>query len=264
MGTGNPAPVGGKRAIINGWSVSAVRRHTRFLYSVDTSQLSGQGYALTLTVRDLPESADEWAKAREAWIDRLRRLPGFIRLHWLTEWQKRGVPHMHCAAYFEDPLPSKDLPTLLWTMVCENRGWTAAGASQDSKPIDGATGWLKYLSKHAARGVKHYQRMGKPESWKKSGRLWGKVGDWPVQEPIRAELTRAQGFRFRRLAKAYVVAQAREKKQWESVSYLRRMFKNSDRVISQVRGISEWIPDHVFLALVDLVEDLPENGSEGS
>lgn len=264
MGTGNPAPTGGKRATINGWSTSAVRRHTRFLYSVDTSQLSGHGYALTLTVRDLPESAEEWAKARDAWIDRLRRLDGFIRLHWLTEWQKRGVPHMHCAVYFEESLPSKDLPTLLWTMVCENRGWTAAGGSQDSKPIDGVTGWLKYLSKHASRGVKHYQRMGKPESWEKSGRLWGKVGAWPVQEPIRAELTREQGFRFRRLVRSYVIAQARAAGDWKRLAYLRRLLKNNDRVISQVRGVSDWISQPVFLALVDQIEDLPESGSEGS
>lgn len=254
MGTGGCNSVPPPRGEITGWTSGAVRRHTRFLYSVDTPKLTGHGYALTLTVKELPPSAEDWKKAREAWLDRVRRLPGFLRLHWVTEWQRRGVPHMHCAVYFETPLTSKDLPTLLWTLVCENRGWTALMGSQDSKSIDGAAGWLKYLSKHAARGVKHYQRMGKPEGWTKSGRLWGKVGEWPVELPIRAELTREQGFRFRRLVKQWAIAQARTSGDWKRVSYLRRLLKNNDRVISQVRGLSDWVPERVFLDLVECLD----------
>lgn len=254
MGHGNPTPSGGLRTEINGWTTSAVRRHTRFLYSVDTPKLTGHGYALTLTVKDLPPSAEDWKKAREAWIVRLRRLPGFIRLHWVTEWQRRGVPHMHCAVYFEKPLEIKELPTLLWILVCEKRGWTASMRSQDSKPIDGAAGWLKYLSKHASRGVKHYQRMGKPEGWEKTGRLWGKIGDWPVELPIRAELTSSQGFRFRRLVRSYLISQARTSGDWKRVSYLRRILKNNDRVISQVRGLSDWVPESVFYNLVECLD----------
>lgn len=255
MGQGNPNPSGGLRTEISGWTSSAVRRHTRFLYSVDTPKLSGHGYAITLTIRDLPPSAEDWKNAREAWLVRLRRLPGFIRLHWVTEWQKRGVPHMHCAVYFEDPLEIKELPTLLWVMVCQKRGWNALPKAQDSKPIDGAAGWLKYLSKHASRGVRHYQRMGKPEGWEKTGRLWGKIGDWPTEEPIRAELTRQEGFRFRRLVKSYLVAEARSAGDFKRVAYLRRLLKNPDRVISQVRGLSDWVPERVFYSLVGVAGD---------
>lgn len=258
MGTGNPAPTGGKRSAVVGWSRSAVRRHTEFLYSVQTDQLHGYGYAVTLTVRDLPESAEEWAKAREAWIQSLRRLPGFIRLHWLTEWQRRGVPHMHCAVYFEEEQEFPLIPVVLWLMNCNRRGWQAKPESQDIKPIDGPVGWLKYLSKHASRGVKHYQRMGKPDSWEKTGRLWGKVGDWPTVEPIRANLTRQEGFRFRRLVRSYLVAQARSAGDFKRVAYLRRILKNPDRVISQVRGVSDWVPESVFYNLVAAIEQVDD------
>lgn len=253
MGTGNPSPTGGPRSVISGWSPSAVRRHTRWLYSVQVPALHGSGYSLTLTVRDLPPSAEDWKKAREAWLAMVRKVPGFIRLHWLTEWQRRGVPHMHCAVYFNEDIP-KEVLTILWVQVCANRGWAVKYDAQDVKEIDGPLGWLQYLSKHASRGVKHYQRMGKPESWEKTGRLWGKIGDWPVQEqPIRAELTKDEGFRFRRLVRSYLIAQARSENDWKRVSYLRRILKNNDRVISQVRGVSQWIPERVFLLLVNSV-----------
>lgn len=55
----------------------------------------------------------------------------------------------------------------------------AASISQDFVPITGATGWLKYLSKHASRGVAHYQRQGKPAGWESTGRLWGKGESGP-------------------------------------------------------------------------------------
>ena len=82
------------------------RGNTRFLYSVLTPELpvSAIGVPLlglsgSLTLRDCPPSHDDWKTLREALFFRLRR-KGLYRLHWLTEWQKRGVPHLHFAAWF--------------------------------------------------------------------------------------------------------------------------------------------------------------------
>lgn len=255
MGTGGGNATPPKRGKINGWTPGAVRRHTRFLYSVDTSQLDGFGYSVTLTVGSCPESPEAWESARRSWEKRLQRLPGFKRLHWVVEWQQRGVPHAHCAVYFEEPLTVPVVLTVVWVAICTKKGWKVSHAAQHMNTIDGVTGWLKYLSKHAARGVKHYQRMGKPAGWESTGRLWGKVGSWPTVEPIRAELTRAQGFRFRRLVRSYVIAQARSAQDWKRVAYLRRILKNNDLVISQVRGLSDWIPEPVFLQLIGLIDE---------
>jgi hypothetical protein len=76
-------------------------------------------------------------------------------------------------------------------------------------PITGPEGWLQYLSKHAARGVRHYQRQGKPPGWQTTGRLWGQSGDWPTVEPVHGELSVAQGWRVRRLVRRYAIAAAR-------------------------------------------------------
>ena len=129
--------------------------------------------------------------------------------------------------------------------------------------IAGPVGWLKYLSKHAARGVRHYQRQGKPAGWDKTGRLWGKGGGWPEVEPLRLLLTTNQGHRLRRLVKQYAIAQARAEalayeragkpakaaSKWDSVSYLRRMLKSSDQVLGACRGVSEWGSQEVVVGL---------------
>jgi hypothetical protein len=133
---------------------------------------------------------------------------------------------------------------------------------QQVTPITGPVGWLKYLSKHAARGVRHYQRQGKPVGWDRTGRLWGHGGDWPVVEPLKLQLTTDQAWRVRRLVKRYAIAQARAAaiayeragkagkaaSAWDSVSYLRGMLKSSDR-LGACRGISEWGSQEVVVGL---------------
>jgi hypothetical protein len=133
---------------------------------------------------------------------------------------------------------------------------------QQVTPITGPVGWLKYLSKHAARGVRHYQRQGKPAGWDKTGRLWGHGGEWPVVEPLRMQLTTDQAWRVRRLVRGYAIAQARAAAlgyersgrttkaaaAWDSVSYLRGMLKSSER-LGACRGVSEWATQEVVVGL---------------
>lgn len=243
-----------KRGAVKGWSVDAVRRHTKFLYSIESDRLDGLGFAATLTIRDCPATAAEWTQAREAFFVRLRRA-GMLRGHWLTEWQKRKVPHLHCAIYF----PVDMDPNFAWCMIYGH--WLAVvqekfGAqvrAQDVKRIDGPLGWLKYLSKHASRGVRHYQREGIPEGWEKSGRLWGKLGDWPEVAPLRFEMSKAAYWRYRRLCRSWRVADARKSGNGSRIKYARRMLASADPKLSSVRGVSDWMPEGITLGLVALL-----------
>lgn len=255
-----------KRGEVVGWSRAAVRRHTRWLYSIDAPHLDGRGYAVTLTVRKCPPDAAAWKALREAWLDRVGRM-GAIRTHWIVEWQRRGVPHLHAAVYFPEggegvqagPLAGARL-LRHWLDVAGPYG--AAAGSQTVKPIDGAVGWLQYLSKHASRGVAHYQRQGKPAGWTKTGRLWGHGGSWPELEPVEVQVTMPTFHRYRRLVRAWRVADARAqlvaatspdeaRKARARVRYARRMLRCDDRNLSTVRGVSEWIDEALALVLLD-------------
>lgn len=154
-----------------------------------------------------------------------------------------------------------------WTVAVWLRlaaGYGAASIAQAVVPITGAEGWLRYLSKHASRGVAHYQRQGVPAGWSKSGRLWGKGGSWPTEEPVSMTLDDLAFRRMRRLVRAYVIAEARAaalaarpgsteaRKAWGRVSWARRMLRCNDRGLSAVRGLSEWVPGSVLMQMAVL------------
>lgn len=248
----------GKRDRVKGWSTSAVRRHTRWLYSIDAPLLGGQGYAATLTVRDCPESADAWHTLRRSFIKRLERA-GLLRYHWVTEWQRRGVPHLHGAFYFPESMTYPEVFQVILTAWLEASASLGSRAgSQDVKRIDGAVGWLQYLSKHASRGVRHYQRQGKPDGWESTGRLWGYGGEWPATDPMKFELERHAGYRFRRLVRAWTIADARRSGDPKRIAWARQMLRCNDVHLSHVRGVSGWIPESTSLALIGLLIDQGE------
>jgi hypothetical protein len=194
-GPGVPPGTDVRRSDVRGWSAGAVRRHKRWLFSVDRDAVPelGVGYAVTLTLRDTPASAVEWHRLRRAWLRAVER-SGAVAVHWVVEWQKRGTPHLHTAIYFDPAVLGDtnggDLARRLWVDRAGEKYGAQLGA-QYALPIRDITGWTQYLSKHAARGVKHYQRQGVPEGWEKSGRLWGHTGDWPTVEPDRVDLVSA-------------------------------------------------------------------------
>lgn len=250
------------RGEVGGWSDGATRRNTRFLYSILEDRLDGIGLAVTLTLRDCPPSADAWHRLRKAWLKRMQRL-GMLRLHWVTEWQRRGVPHLHCAIWFPDALREQYGDQVLgvlrarivwaWLEIAATYGVGERG--QHVHPIDGPIGWFQYLSKHAARGVKHYQRSaeGIPEAWrKKTGRMWGHWGDWPVREGIRVHLETSDGgfYACRRMVRAWRLADARASGDRHRIRAARRMFTCHDEPQSRTRGWSEWIPEDTFCAFL--------------
>lgn len=261
VGGGNPSPP--KRDRVKGWSAGAVRRHTAWLYGVDSPSLDGYGYALTLTLRDIPESAQHWQALRVAWEKRARRLPGFLRVHWVVEWTARGRPHLHAAVYFREPLELDGAQLVVaWVIVASRYG--TALAAQHVASISGPLGWLQYLSKHAARGVAHYQRQGKPSGWESTGRLWGYGGQWPTDEPMRFDLDMPTYHRYRRLVRSWRIAGVRRDLASANDSkaraaarkrlvMARRMLACGSPRLSAVRGVSDWVPEDTTAAFVALL-----------
>lgn len=252
----------GKRTEVQGWSESATRRNTAFLRSIREDKLDGAGYALTLTLRDCPPSPRDWHRLRDLWEKRVRRL-GMIRLHWVTEWTRRGNPHLHCAIWFPDPYTAHKAVDAWIDLACD---YGAGKKGQHCRLIDAAVGWFQYLSKHASRGVKHYQRNPEsiPEQWRgNTGRMWGKSGVWPIEEPIKMHLqdhTRGGDggyFALRRLVRSWRIAQARAAGDISRIRYARRMFSAQTKAQSQVRGFSEWIPRALQMRML---ENIVERG----
>lgn len=235
----------GKRDTVAGWTDRSTRSNTRFLYSVDERELDGFGFALSLTVKDCPPTADDWHKARRAFLMRMSRM-GMLRGHWLTEWQRRGVPHMHMAIWFPrgatHPLRLRPLIVQHWCDVAEAYG--AAARGQSVTTINNAVGWFQYLSKHAVRGLKHYQRSSEnmPAGWATTGRMWGHVGEWPTREATVFRLDFPGFVAYRRIVRGWRRADARKSGERGRVRSARAMLKCNNRELSSVRGLSEWFP----------------------
>lgn len=251
-----------KRGIVNGWSASAARNNTRWLRSINPHFLSGRSYAFTLTIRDCPDTSDDWHRIRRALEHRLRRA-GMIRLHWVTEWQRRGVPHLHGIAFFPDDAPHprhyhnlivSHWLTVAFSYCCNDRG-------QHVCDVSDLSGWFQYLSKHAARGAAHYQRSCEniPSGWAKTGRVWGHCGDWPIDEPDQLEVSHDFYFRFRRIVRSWRVSDARSDEtpyKASRIASARRMLKSADKTIGELRGVSEWITGDLSHLIVDYLRGM--------
>lgn len=248
------------RGECHGWTFRTSRGNTRFLYSVLPDQLPTAssnepllGLSGSLTVGECPSTHSNWVHHRQTLFKRLRRM-GLHRLHWLTEWQKRGVPHLHFAAWFNIPDSDYDrraLPAIIkadWLyLTCRLR---SSDKAQHVEPITNELGWLQYLSKHASRGAAHYQRADAsiPSGWVKTGRMWGHLGEWPTREPDDINFDNFNvWWDFRRIIRSWRIAQARTapKNRGPRIKSARKMLQCSDRKKSAVRGVSEWIDSHL-------------------
>ena len=256
-GTHKRAP----RGVVKGWTPATARRQVHFLWTVDSDELTGAGYAVTLTLRDCPPDAATFHRMRKAYLMRLERM-GATRVHWVIEWQARGVPHLHAAVYFEETLSFEQRMMLVvnWLTVSDEFGSTLSGQHVDV--ISGPLGWLKYLAKHASRGAMHYQRQGAPEGWEKTGRMWGKGGEWPVVEPVELEgLNNREFWRVRRIMRKWAVAQAAAAVAADPSDVNRKRLRALRRAPkirlmreSSYLGASEWIDEATMLRLVDYFE----------
>lgn len=271
---------GGIRSKSTGWSDSSTRSNTQFLYSVNSEQLTGFGYAFTFTIRDLPPSPKHWYEVRQRFFKRLKRM-GLVRYHWVTEWQRRGVPHLHGCLYFDHELHFNEVQKIKSHWSKSASDYVANFKAQDIKIIESAVGWLKYLAKHGSRSKYHYQRSSKPPEWDSSGRVWGKGGEWP-QKLTHADLTTKEFHRLRRLARSWRIADARKPQPvnvgnytlypdnpmyWNTlpnghraakrIRSARRCLMCPDPLKSPVRGVSEWISEGVALDMLTFIKSNP-------
>lgn len=262
-----------KRGKTNGWNAATSRRNTNFLRSVDDLAIvatsDGEpltGLACTFTLKTCPPSPDDWESIRRAFLDRLRRI-GLYRSHWLTEWQKRGVPHLHACFFFPEATG------LAYVRLCESiqYHWLALTSDYGAKPVAqhitpvyDAVGWFQYQCKHASRGMHHYQRSPEniPKNWEKTPRMWGYTGQWELIEPERVLLHDKTYFTLRRLLRNWRIADARKTHNQKRISKARKMLKHNDKELSKLRGISEWINIEQSKTLLNLalkMHDLENN-----
>ena len=240
-----------ERTSIGGWSAHAIRRNNDFLRSVDYDYLP-TGFAFTGTVRDCPATSDEWHRLLKLFFDRLTRTEGCVLIHWVIEWQRRGVPHVHCSLFFDNPpLDIQQRITAHWLALFGEYG--AGRGGQHIQYIHGALGWAQYTSKHAQRGLGHYQRSPEnvPADWLgKTGRMWGKRGKWSVIEPMKMQIPDDVFYRFRRSLRSWRKADARASGCRFRIRSARRMLNCNDPKLSAVRGCSEWMQQTIVSELL--------------
>ena len=266
---GNPSPP--KRGTCRGLTQGSARRCKAFLMSIETNKLDGIPINFTLTLRDCPPTSKDWDNLKRTFFKRLGRM-GLIRLHHVTEWTRRGLPHLHAMGFFErlydnpykqgvkwvkakTPI-SGNLILETWCDVAGGYGAKIEGQhSRREKEISVA--WFKYMSKHASRGASHYQRQANqiPEGWQKTGRMWGKLGsDWPVYSESHEidnwafHHLRRQVRNMRRSQALTEIKNARLKGDemrlmggLSTLAYLRSQKRIVDPVRSALLPISEWI-----------------------
>lgn len=249
------SPVKHERGDVSGWTPKSARSNTEFLQSVVYSGLTGLGLAFTGTIKDCPETPDDWHRMRLAFIKRLKRL-GLIRHHWVTEWQRRGVPHLHGMLFFPE-CSGSDYVRLVtairnaWLDLAEPYRGISRGVH--IVPMTDAKGWAEYEGKHATRGCIHYQRRKEniPEKWQsKTGRVWGKGGDWPTEAAMGFAADGPVFRRYRRLIRSWRIAEARASGKPRRIAYARRSLKCNNPNQSAVRGTNDWIPQAESMALL--------------
>ena len=274
-GPSNPLP---PRSAIAGWTEGAARRNRQFLQSIDLEQVTGHGFFYTLTLRDLPPSSADWGRMIKAWLCWLRD-HGVARFHWVIEFQRRGVPHLHVVAYWD----TADDPLAPFLAVDH---WLKLSAPYGSLPIgqsvvhcDQRVELLRYMAKHSARSVEHYQRRrgDMPEGWQTTGRLWGASRSWPTSTEA-FEVNERAFWLLRRLTRSYRIAQARKRlararrsgdpsacvAARRSLTSSRSCLRCPNRAHSRVRPLALWIPEGVSWAFLGLLLDDPASDVERS
>ena len=247
-------PGNSDKAEVSGWSRNSTRSLIKFLKSVNPHKFStGSCYCFTLTLRMCPPTPQDWKRLRESFFRSLHRHE-VASILWLTEWQRRGVPHLHGIVLLPCGFSSGDF-VAAW-IVCA-RKYQASAHCQHARAIYDPLGWSEYLAKHSARGVSNYQRSAAsmPAGWQgKTGRMWGHRGAWPTYPPIDLQCSRAVFFRLRRLLKARALSQARSRGDPRAIRFCRTTLKCNDPILSPLRGVSHFCDQPTTLRLLDYLQ----------
>ena len=197
----------GDRARITRWTRRSAFSNTLFLLRLLYGKLPGTVWAVTLTVRDDPGPAD-WQACRRRLTNWLAKHDTITHWYWSTEWQRRGVPHLHLLICTDQ---WTDIPDLM-------NAWQGRFAAayrpgplgQQCRQVDSAAEWAKYLSKHTARGISNYQRQ-TPPAWQGQpvGRLWGCSRNFPLSLGDVYDLDEPRWFSMRRALRSFRQAEHR-------------------------------------------------------
>ena len=188
-----PAPKGGRRGCIEGYSPASRRRLMRALDTINQDE-AGLPLFVTLTYpAEWPGSWHVWKRHLKAWLKRLKREhPGAWGV-WRLEPQRRGAPHYHL---------------LIWGARIEkqwcSRTWFEVVGSNDERHLRAGTqvagvrswrGVKAYTAKYLAKVVEDM-----PEGWDEGvGRWWGWVSQQraPIQV-LDTQLDERAFFQIRR------------------------------------------------------------------
>ena len=182
----------GKRGRAGFWSAGSSRRHRDYLQSIDYPAIEaehGNGLAASLTVGAEIPTMREFRARLASFLAALRRR-GYVVGDWCIEVQRRGAPHVHMAIFRRRRCAAE--VTVLWL-----RQWEGALTfGQKVKEIRGASGWIKYLSKHGSRSARNYQRDARTFEaagivWE--GRCWGHSQGIPTAGKLVFELQGNEG-----------------------------------------------------------------------
>ena len=218
----NPCPER-RSPYIDGWTDGTAKRHQLLLMCMVIRKLRRKGYlvvAFTHTVRDCPPTAAAWQATIDRWLKSLDRV-GVAGVHCFTEWQRRGVPHLHGILVVPRGLDgSKWLPQVmgggLWLRAAGR--WGALNARRDGfraqtvKYITSEKGWIRYCAKHAHRGVHHYQRAreNQPLEWRHgTGRMYRTRGVLGEKSRRKISMLPEHIYQLRRRMRGYRLAEVR-------------------------------------------------------
>lgn len=289
-----PTKKRGRRGECQGWSAASARRCALFVRSIDPNDLEQypHNYALTLTLAECPDTSDDFSRLVERFFKDLVGPDGLY--HWVIEWQPRSrhgggsVPHLH-AMIFTHTVPKHTFWVAghrcsftgaaalahRWMRIAQPYG--SLRRHQHTEKIYDLDGWFRYVAKHSARGLHHYQRSAEiPVGWRKTGRMWGKNRGWPVHE-VEGRITSRVFYALRRFCNRYArmrveaeiaasqrrLAESRGSRQKRAnadllaqsearAMYLKRQLVRNVEKIGRIVPLSEWIPGYLVQRWLDI------------
>lgn len=179
-------------SLCTGWSLGVSRRFNHLLgrLKADYFNKLGSVYSFTFTVRECPNTPDEWAYLRERFFNKMKN-KGMLGCIHVTEWQRRRVPHLHVIAVFKKPIDGYSILNM-WCKTANFIGkystnLSAGRGAQSFKPVWDLAGIIGYLKSHLIKSAKTVQRADSsiPENWNgHTTQMWGVRGDVQFSESL--------------------------------------------------------------------------------
>lgn len=138
--TDNPAPVGGKRGVVNEFSSASRRRLMGLIAKLEPQKT----IFLTLTYPAEFPSPRQAKKDLKKMLQRLQRDAPSMSAIWRLEFQKRGAPHFH-VLLFNFPYVPKQFIEQDWAQVIGQRAFTRIEMIRDRRKL------MNYVSKYVAK-----------------------------------------------------------------------------------------------------------------